>query len=108
MTTMIRKNKAATKEFFTVKEVAEYLNIHDKQVYLLVKKKRIPATRITGKWLFPKKLIKEWIVASARQNVAADSFTGNIGLRLALNPPPVWECASHIPYEQNLISQPRS
>jgi len=53
----------------TTKEVAEYLSINEKQVYRLIKEKKIPATRITGKWLFPKNLIDEWVVASARESV---------------------------------------
>jgi putative molybdopterin biosynthesis protein len=59
-----------TKEMFTTKEVAEYLNINEKQVYKLIKDKTIPATRITGKWLFPKQLIEEWIIANARKGIS--------------------------------------
>ena len=58
-----------TKEMLTTKEVAEYLSINEKQVYRLIKEKKIPATRITGKWLFPKGLIDEWIMQSARESV---------------------------------------
>jgi excisionase family DNA binding protein len=54
---------------FTTKEVAEYLSINEKQVYRLIKDKKIPATRITGKWLLPKNLIEEWIMANARESV---------------------------------------
>lgn len=59
------------KEMLTTKEVAEYLSINEKQVYRLIKDRKIPATRITGKWLFPKNLIDEWIMMSARESVAA-------------------------------------
>jgi putative molybdopterin biosynthesis protein len=58
-----------TREMFTTKEVAEYLSINEKQVYRLIKDKKIPATRITGKWLFPKNLIDEWVITSARESV---------------------------------------
>ena len=58
-----------TREMFTTKEVAEYLNINEKQVYRLIKEKKIPATRITGKWLFPKNLVEEWIMSNARDSV---------------------------------------
>ena len=58
-----------TREMFTTKEVAEYLSINEKQVYRLIKEKKIPATRITGKWLFPKNLIEEWIMSNARVSV---------------------------------------
>ncbi len=48
------------------KEVAKYLGIHEKQVYALIKSKRIPSTRVTGKWVFPKKLIDEWIESNSK------------------------------------------
>jgi len=59
-----------TREMFTTKEVAEYLNINEKQVYKLIKDSTIPATRITGKWLFPKQLIEEWIITNARKSIS--------------------------------------
>jgi putative molybdopterin biosynthesis protein len=60
-----------SKEMFTTQEVAEYLSINEKQVYRLIKEKKIPATRVTGKWLFPKCLVDEWVIASARENIGA-------------------------------------
>ncbi|MEW5909489.1 MAG: helix-turn-helix transcriptional regulator [Thermodesulfobacteriota bacterium] len=57
-------------EMMTTKEVAGYLGIHEKQVYALIKAKRIPSTRITGKWIFPKKLIDEWIETNAKEGIA--------------------------------------
>ena len=56
----------AGEEMLNTREVAQYLGIHEKQVYALIKAKRIPATRITGKWIFPKKLIDEWIETHAK------------------------------------------
>ncbi len=53
-------------ELLTTKEVARHLGIHEKQVYALVKAGRIPATRATGKWLFPKRLLDEWLEEDAR------------------------------------------
>ncbi|MFC1671055.1 substrate-binding domain-containing protein [Spirochaetota bacterium] len=57
------------KEMMSTKEVAEYLNINEKQVYALIKAKRIPATRVTGKWIFPKKIIDEWITSNAEKGI---------------------------------------
>ena len=51
------------------REVAEYLDIHEKQVYALIKEKKIPCTRVTGKWIFPRYLIDEWIATSARDSI---------------------------------------
>ncbi len=53
-------------EMMNTKEVAEYLGIHEKQVYALIKSKRIPSTRVTGKWIFPRRLIEEWIESNAK------------------------------------------
>ncbi len=43
--------------FMSVKQVASYLQINEKKVYALVGDGMIPASKITGKWLFPKDLI---------------------------------------------------
>lgn len=59
-----------SEENMSTKEVARYLGIHEKQVYALIKAKRIPSTRVTGKWVFPKKLIDEWIESNARSGMA--------------------------------------
>jgi putative molybdopterin biosynthesis protein len=56
-------------DIMNTKDVAEYLGIHEKQVYALIRAGRIPATRVTGKWIFPKKLIDEWIETDAKQGI---------------------------------------
>jgi excisionase family DNA binding protein len=56
-------------ELMNTKEVAKYLNINEKQVYALIREGGIPASRATGKWLFPKKLIDEWIESTAREGL---------------------------------------
>ena len=60
------------REMLTTRDLAEYLDISEKHVYRLVnsKRRKIPGTRITGKWLFPKNLIDEWIISDSRKNVA--------------------------------------
>jgi putative molybdopterin biosynthesis protein len=55
------------KEMLTADNLAEYLQVSKNQIYRLLKEKRLPGTRITGKWLFPKQLIDEWIVESAKR-----------------------------------------
>lgn len=52
-------------ELMNTREVARYLGINDKKVYFLAKAGKIPCTRVTGKWTFPKKLIDRWIEESA-------------------------------------------
>ena len=58
-----------SEEMMSTKEVARYLGVHEKQIYALVKAKRIPSTRVTGKWVFPKRLIDEWIETHAKQGL---------------------------------------
>jgi len=58
-----------SEEMMSTKEVAKYLSIHEKQVYALIKSKKIPSTRVTGKWVFPKKLIDDWIDSSAKSGL---------------------------------------
>ncbi len=48
-------------KFLTTKEVAKLLHVNDKMVYSLVNDKGLPATKITGKWLFPRRLVEEWL-----------------------------------------------
>ena len=49
------------KDLLTTKEVANFLNVNEKMVYTLVSEKGLPATKITGKWLFPKHLVEQWV-----------------------------------------------
>jgi putative molybdopterin biosynthesis protein len=56
----------------TVQEVAHYLRINEKKVYELVKEGNLPATKVTGKWLFPRRLVEEWLLESAHAGVLAD------------------------------------
>jgi len=57
-------------ELMNTREVARYLGINEKKVYFLAKSGKIPCTRVTGKWTFPKKLIDQWIEQSASGLVA--------------------------------------
>ncbi len=58
-----------SEELMNTKEVARYLNIHEKQIYALIRAGRIPATRVTGKWLFPKKVLDEWIEETSKNGL---------------------------------------
>lgn len=59
-----------SEEMMCTKELSRYLNIHEKQIYALIQAGRIPATRLTGKWLFPKKVIDQWIEDSSKEGLA--------------------------------------
>jgi excisionase family DNA binding protein len=61
--------EAAMRDLLNTREVAQYLGINEKKVYDLAKNGRIPCTRATGKWTFPKKLIDEWIEEASRAGI---------------------------------------
>src|SRR3546814_20371496 len=48
-------------ELMTTQEVADYLRLKERKIYELVRQKRIPCTSVTGKWLFPKAEIDQWM-----------------------------------------------
>jgi putative molybdopterin biosynthesis protein len=50
-------------KLLSTKEVAQLLCINEKMVYSLVAEKGLPATKITGKWLFPRHLVEQWVEA---------------------------------------------
>lgn len=49
------------KRLLNTKEISQFLNINEKMVYSLISEKGLPATKVTGKWLFPKYLVEKWI-----------------------------------------------
>ncbi|RJP79673.1 MAG: helix-turn-helix domain-containing protein [Desulfobacteraceae bacterium] len=49
------------KKMLSTKEVASYLGINEKMVYSLISEKGLPASKITGKWIFPIHLVEQWV-----------------------------------------------
>jgi len=47
------------KSMLNTREVAEFLDINEKMVYALISDKGLPATKVTGKWLFPRHLVEQ-------------------------------------------------
>jgi putative molybdopterin biosynthesis protein len=58
-----------TPSLMNTREVAEYLRIKERKVYDLVAQRRIPCTRATGKWLFPKQWIDLWLLQQAEEGM---------------------------------------
>ena len=48
-------------ELMTTREVAAYLRIKERKVYELAAARDIPCARLTGKLLFPRQLIDQWV-----------------------------------------------
>jgi len=58
--------------YMSVHQAANYLQLNEKKIYALVSEGKIPATKVTGKWMFPRELIDQWIVNSAHGGVLTD------------------------------------
>ncbi|MGA7800503.1 MAG: helix-turn-helix transcriptional regulator [Gammaproteobacteria bacterium] len=56
----------------SVKQVADYLHLNEKKVYSLVREGKIPATKITGKWIFPRELVDHWLLQSSHGGLLTD------------------------------------
>ncbi len=58
--------------FMNVHQVSEYLQLNEKKVYALVNEGSLPATKVTGKWLFPRELVDRWVLDSAHGGLLSD------------------------------------
>ena len=58
--------------FMSVRQVARYLQVNEKKVYALVADGVIPASKVTGKWLFPRDLVDQWLLESSHGGLLAD------------------------------------
>ena len=77
-------------ETMTTREVAEYLRVKERKVYELVREGQIPCSRVTGKWLFPRRLVEQWL---AHGTELPAGFAGDTA---DAKPPPV-VAGSHDP-----------
>ena len=48
-------------ELMTVQELADYLRVTEKTIYRLLKRGKIPATKVGRQWRFKKTVIDEWL-----------------------------------------------
>ena len=58
---MILGARVTVNIFLTTKEVAGLLKVNEKKIYPLLIDKGLPATKVTGKWLFPQHLVEQWV-----------------------------------------------
>ena len=58
------------KEIMTPRDAAEYLSVHVRTIYRLVKHGEIPGRKIGGSWRFKKDALDEWL--SIRENPSSN------------------------------------
>jgi len=61
--------------YMSVKQVADYLSLNEKKVYALVNEGQIPATKVTGKWMFPRELVDRWMLETSHGGALTDRLT---------------------------------
>ncbi|RWN01283.1 MAG: helix-turn-helix domain-containing protein [Mesorhizobium sp.] len=50
-------------DLLTTVEAADYLRLGERKLYELVAKNRIPCSKVTGKWLFPRNELDRWVLS---------------------------------------------
>ncbi|MCV0395609.1 MAG: helix-turn-helix transcriptional regulator [Rhizobiaceae bacterium] len=50
-------------ELLTTSEAAHYLRLGERKLYELVAEERIPCSKVTGKWLFPRHELDRWVMS---------------------------------------------
>jgi excisionase family DNA binding protein len=78
------KMSCETKDLLTVKEASDLLNINEKKLYALVKDGKLPGTKVTGKWLFPKSELEEFIKGKAREAVRGSFWESLVNKKVLL------------------------
>ena len=56
-----KKGARTMKEIMTPREAAEYLSVHVRTIYRLVKHGEIPGRKVGGSWRFKKDALEEWL-----------------------------------------------
>lgn len=51
-------------QLFTTAEAASYLRLKERKIYEMVAEGTVPCTKITGRWLFPKVELDNWLASS--------------------------------------------
>lgn len=72
---MIALASSEQPRYLSVKQVADYLNLNEKKVYALVNEGKIPATKVTGKWMFPRELVDRWMLETSHGGALTDRLT---------------------------------
>jgi putative molybdopterin biosynthesis protein len=51
-------------QLFTTAEAAAYLRVKERKIYEMVAEGTVPCTKVTGRWLFPKAELDQWLASS--------------------------------------------
>lgn len=77
---MDEKNKG----LLTAQEASQLLNINEKKVYALAQEGKLPGTKVTGKWIFPRAELEEYLRSKAQQTLRRSFFESVINRKVIL------------------------
>ncbi len=74
-----QSKKSQGTSLMTIKEVAEYLVVHEITLYALLKETTLPAMKLGGQWRFQKALLDQWLVDEMNRQrlIEVDTKLGN-------------------------------
>jgi len=61
------------KEILTPREAAEYLSVHVRTIYRLVKNGEIPGRKVGGSWRFKKDTLDGWLSGKESLSITKES-----------------------------------
>ena len=61
--------KDEKRELLTVREASRLLKINEKKLYALLNEGKLPGTKVTGKWLFPREELEQFMTGKAHETV---------------------------------------
>ncbi|HNY66017.1 MAG TPA: helix-turn-helix transcriptional regulator [Deltaproteobacteria bacterium] len=76
--------KEETTELLTVREASQLLKINEKKLYSLLKEGKLPGTKVTGKWLFPRAELEQFVSGKAHETVRKTFWESVINKKVLL------------------------
>lgn len=76
--------KKENKELLTAKEASELLSINEKKVYALAQEGKLPGTKVTGKWIFPRTELEDYLKLKSQQTLRKSFFESVIDRKVIL------------------------
>jgi putative molybdopterin biosynthesis protein len=76
--------KNESKELLTVKEASELLNINEKKLYALVGSGKIPGTKVTGKWIFPRAELDQFMRSKSLETIKGSFWESLVNKKVLL------------------------
>ncbi|MBW2557990.1 MAG: helix-turn-helix transcriptional regulator [Deltaproteobacteria bacterium] len=71
-------------ELLTAQGASQLLHINEKKVYALAQAGKLPGTKVTGKWIFPRVELEEYLRSKAQQTLRRSFFESVINKKVIL------------------------